>query len=137
MLKYLKRVDHTDYSIHKIFKSFDVREVLSLKYIISGYAEGFKGQNVDYSEDVDRLEIDIIKTLQGGCKKRELKCRFGGCTARSACRAACSPRHWRAKPVGNSVQTSWSACASCISNTIVSVRLGPGRCPGRRNCWPI
>ena len=73
MLKYLKRVDHNDYSLDKIFKSVHVREMQSLKYLINGYAEGFKGQNVVYSEDVDRLEIDIIKTLQGGYNKRELK----------------------------------------------------------------
>ena len=30
-------------------------------------------KDVDYSEDLDRLEIDIIETLQGGCNKRELK----------------------------------------------------------------
>jgi hypothetical protein len=62
MLKYLKKVDYNEYSIHKIFKSVDVREMQSLTYIINGYAEGFKVQNVDYSEDVNRLEIDIIKT---------------------------------------------------------------------------
>jgi hypothetical protein len=40
---------------------------------LNGYVDGFFGQNEDYSEDIDRLELDIIKALQGGCQKRELK----------------------------------------------------------------
>ena len=31
------------------------------------------GQNQDYSENIDRLELDIIKALQGGCNDRELR----------------------------------------------------------------
>ena len=37
------------------------------------YADGFFGKNEDYSEDLNRIEIDIIKAIQGGCNKRELK----------------------------------------------------------------
>ena len=37
MLKYLKRVDHNDYSLHKIFKSVDVREMQTLKYLCKDF----------------------------------------------------------------------------------------------------
>ena len=40
---------------------------------MNGYADGFFGQNEDYSEDIERLELDIIKAIQGRCQKRELK----------------------------------------------------------------
>jgi hypothetical protein len=42
-------------------------------YCLSQVADGFFGQNKDYSEDIDRLELDIIEAIQGGCNKRELK----------------------------------------------------------------
>ena len=42
-------------------------------YSINTYADGFFSQNEDYSVDIDRLELDIIKALKGGCQKRELK----------------------------------------------------------------
>ena len=73
MLKYLKRIDQQRYSLFKIFKSIDVKDKQSLIFQLNGYADGFYGQNEDYSEDIDRLELDIIKALQGGCQKRELK----------------------------------------------------------------
>jgi hypothetical protein len=73
MLKYLKKIDKQTFSIYKVFKSVDVKEKKSLIRIINLYADGFFGQNNDYSEDIDRLEIDIINALQGGCNKRELK----------------------------------------------------------------
>lgn len=73
MLKYLKKIDKQTFSIYKVFNSVDVKEKKSLIRIINLYADGFFGQNNDYSEDIDRLEIDIIKALQGGCNKRELK----------------------------------------------------------------
>ena len=68
LLRYLKRADRQAYSIYKIFSSVDVR-----LHKINGYADGFFGRNEDYSEDIDRLELDIIKAIQGGCNKRELK----------------------------------------------------------------
>ena len=58
MLKYLKRVDQQVFSIYKIFNSADVRDKKSLLHIVNGYADGFFGQNEDYSEDIDRLELD-------------------------------------------------------------------------------
>jgi hypothetical protein len=73
MLKYLQMVDTDNYSIYKIFKSVDVKDKLNLLHIINVYADGFFGKNEDYSEDIDRLEIDVIKAIQGGCGKREMK----------------------------------------------------------------
>jgi hypothetical protein len=73
MLKYLQRIHGDSYSIYKIFKSIDVKDKQKLFHTINIYADGFFGQNEDYSEDLDRLEIDIIKAIQGGCSKRELK----------------------------------------------------------------
>ncbi len=73
MLKYLKKVDHQRYSMLKIFSSIDVKDLQLLILQLNRYAEGFFGQNQDYSEDIDRLELDIIKALKGGCLKRELK----------------------------------------------------------------
>ena len=73
MLKYLKRIDQQRFSIYKIFNSVDVRDKSALRYTINTYADGFFGQNEDYSVDIDRLELDIIKTLKGGCQPRELK----------------------------------------------------------------
>ena len=71
MLK--KRIDQQRFSIYKIFNSVDVRDKSALCYTINTYADGFFGQNVDYSVDIDRLELDIIKSLKGGCQPRELK----------------------------------------------------------------
>ena len=45
----------------------------SLFHKVNAYADGFFGQNEDYSEDINRLKLDIIKAMQGGCNKRELK----------------------------------------------------------------
>jgi hypothetical protein len=73
MLKYLKRIDQQRFSIYKIFNSVDVRDKKSLVYTINTYADGFFAQNEDYSVDIDRLELDIIKALKGDCQKRELK----------------------------------------------------------------
>ena len=73
MLKYLKRIDQQRFSLYKIFSSVDVRDKKSLLYSINTYADGFFGQNEDYSVDIDRLELDIIKALKGGCQTRELK----------------------------------------------------------------
>jgi hypothetical protein len=73
MLKYLKRIDQQRFSIYKIFNSVDVRDKNALRYTINTYVDGFFGQNEDYSVDIDRLELDIIKALKGGCQKRELK----------------------------------------------------------------
>ena len=66
-------MDKQSFSIYKIFKSVEVRDKQSLFYRINAYADGFFGQNENYSEDIDRLELDIIKTIQGGCNKRELR----------------------------------------------------------------
>ena len=44
--------------------------------MINAYADGFFGQNENYSEDIDRLELDIIKAMKGGCNKRELKSNY-------------------------------------------------------------
>ena len=73
MLKYLKRIDQQRFALYKIFNSVDVRDKNSLFYTINTYADGFFGQNEDYSVDIDRLELDIIKALKGGCQTRELK----------------------------------------------------------------
>ncbi|KAI3660739.1 hypothetical protein MP638_001050 [Amoeboaphelidium occidentale] len=73
MLKYLQRIHGDSYSIYKIFKSIGVKDKQKLFHTINVYADRFFGQNEDYSEDLDRLEIDIIKNIQGGCSKRELK----------------------------------------------------------------
>jgi hypothetical protein len=73
MLKYLKKIDKQSFSIYKIFNSVDVRDKQSLFHKINSYADGFFGQNEDYSEDINRLELDIIKAMQGGCNKMELK----------------------------------------------------------------
>ena len=70
MLKYL---DNHSFSIYKIFNSVDVRDKKSLFHKINAYADGFFGQNEDYSEDIDRLELDIIEAIKGGCNKREMK----------------------------------------------------------------
>jgi hypothetical protein len=70
MLKFLKKVDFRNYSIYKIF---DVRNKKLLISRVNVYSEGFFGQNEDYSEDIDKLEIDVIKTIRGECQKRELK----------------------------------------------------------------
>ena len=73
ILKYLKRLDQERCSIFKIFSSIDVKDKKLLESKLNTYADGFFGQNEDYSEDIDRLDLDIIKGLQGGCQKRELK----------------------------------------------------------------
>ena len=73
MLKYLKRLDQERCTVFKIFSNIDVKDTKSLISRLNTYADGFFGQNEDYSEDIDRLELDIIKALQGGCQKRELK----------------------------------------------------------------
>ncbi len=73
MLKYLKKIDNHSFSIYKIFNSVDVRDKKSLFHKINVYADGFFGQNEDYSEGIDRLELDIIEAIKGGCNKRELK----------------------------------------------------------------
>jgi hypothetical protein len=36
----------------------------SLVRMINVYADGFFGKNEDYSEDLNRIEIDIIKAIQ-------------------------------------------------------------------------
>ncbi len=69
----MQRIHGESYAIYKIFKSIDVKDRQKLFHTINLYADGFFGQNEDYSEDLDRLEIDIIKAIQGGCNKRELK----------------------------------------------------------------
>jgi hypothetical protein len=58
MLKYLKKIDNQSFSIYKIFSSVDVKDKKSLFHKINAYADGFFGQNKDYSEDIDRLELD-------------------------------------------------------------------------------
>jgi hypothetical protein len=73
MLKYLQMVDCDNFSIYKIFKSVDVRSKKALIHMINVYADGFVGKNEDYSENLNRIEIDIIKAIQGGCNTRELK----------------------------------------------------------------
>ena len=73
MLKCLKKIDKQSFAIYKIFNSVDVRDKQSLFHKINAYADGFFGQNEDYSEDISRLELDIIKAMQGGCNERELK----------------------------------------------------------------
>lgn len=73
MLKYLKRMNSQVFSMLKIFSSVDVRDKQSLLNKIVTYADGFFGTNEDYSEDIDRLEIDIIRSLEGGCNKSERK----------------------------------------------------------------
>ena len=62
----VKRIDQQRFPIYKIFNSVDVRDKKSLVYTINTYADGFFGQNEDYSVDIDRLELDIIKALKGG-----------------------------------------------------------------------
>ena len=69
MLKYLKRLDLERCTIFKIFSSIDVKDKKSLESKLNTYADGFFGQNEDYSEDIDRLELDIIKALQLGVKR--------------------------------------------------------------------
>ena len=69
MLKFLKRVGDRAYAIYKIFKSVDVRQKQDLLFRINIYADGFLGRNDDYSEDIDRLELDIIEAIEGGCNK--------------------------------------------------------------------
>ena len=66
-------MDKQSFSIYKIFKSVEVRDKQSLFYRINAYADGFFGQNENYSEDIEWLELDIIKIIQGGCNKRELR----------------------------------------------------------------
>ena len=53
----------------KKLPSVDVRDKNALRYTINTYADGFFGQNEDYSVDIDRLEL----ALKGGCQPRELK----------------------------------------------------------------
>jgi hypothetical protein len=38
-----------------------MKDKQSLIFQSNGYADGFFGQYEDYSEDIDRLELDIIK----------------------------------------------------------------------------
>jgi hypothetical protein len=59
------------YHIYKIFNSIDVKDKKSLLNIVNVYSEGFFGQNEDYSANIDRLELDIIKAMEGGCQERE------------------------------------------------------------------
>ena len=73
MLKLLKQVGDRSYAIYKIFKSVDVREKQDLFLGLNVFADGFFGKNDDYSQDVDRLELDIIEAVEGGCNKRELR----------------------------------------------------------------
>ena len=67
MLKYLQMVDSDNFPIYKIFKSVDVKNKKALIHMINMYADGFFGKNEDYLEDLNRIEIDIIKAIQGGC----------------------------------------------------------------------
>ena len=71
MLKFLKGVGQRAYVIYKIFKSVDVRQKQDLFFRLNAYADGFLGRNEDYSEDIDRLELDIIEAFEGGCNKSE------------------------------------------------------------------
>jgi len=73
MLKYLQLVDSDNFAIYKIFKSVNVQNKSTLVRMIDVYADGFFGKNEDYSEDLNRIEIDIINSIQGGCNRRELK----------------------------------------------------------------
>ena len=73
MLKLLKEAGKKTHTIYKIFKSVDVRQKQDLFFQLNAYADGFFGKNEDYSADIDRLELDIIEALEGGCNKRELK----------------------------------------------------------------
>ena len=72
MLKFLKRVGGQVYTIYKIFKSIDVRQIQRLLFNIKIYADGFFGRNMDYSEDIDPLELDIIEAFEGGCSKTQI-----------------------------------------------------------------
>ena len=73
MLKFLKQIGPQAYVIYKIFKSIDVRHKQDLFFRINAYADGFFGKNADYSENIDRLELDIIEAFEGGCNKTERK----------------------------------------------------------------
>ena len=73
MLKFLKRVGGQVYTIYKIFKSIDVRQIQRLLFNIKIYADGFFGRNMDYSEVIDPLELDIIEAFEGGCSKTQIK----------------------------------------------------------------
>jgi hypothetical protein len=51
MQKNLKKIDKQSFSNYKIFNSVDVRDKQSLFHKMKAYADGFFGQNEDYSED--------------------------------------------------------------------------------------